>query len=123
MRKVLALILLLPFLGSVVTQQPAHAWPKTPKVIRDLDVTDKNSGIRTTAEDAKRLTYKTHVNYIQLVAALKVAKKNNLVRNRNECYQLAEHGSTAAAAASTAMKVVVKVVGRDAGRTACQEVF
>ncbi|MBW4596749.1 MAG: hypothetical protein KME46_28590 [Brasilonema angustatum HA4187-MV1] len=45
MRKVLALILVLPLLSSVVTEQPAHAW-KTPKIIREADVTNKNSGIR-----------------------------------------------------------------------------
>lgn len=47
MRKVLALILLLPLLGSVVTEQPAHALKiKTPQIIKNADVTNRNSGIR-----------------------------------------------------------------------------
>ena len=53
MKKTLALMLLLPILSGVVAQQPAEAGFKfkTPKVIRKLDPTDKNSVTRQAGRD------------------------------------------------------------------------
>ena len=108
MKKVLALILLLPLFGSLVMEQPAHAWPKTPKIFKKLDVTDQNSTIR----DVGRKVDPTNANS----AGGRIIKKALPV-------SCAVAGAVASSPASlTAAGVLVTVGAASAAHTGCYKI-